>query len=323
VSGVPRADRPQARTIFFGSGAFAVPILDALAGHDRIRLVAAVTAPDRPAGRRAALTPTPVAERAAELDLPLLQPERLRAPESVSALASLGPDLGVLADYGQIVPRSVLELPRFGILNIHPSLLPRHRGATPIQATIASGDERAGISILRMDEGLDTGPLVAQDWWALDGTERATELEAVAAQRGADLLERTLGPWLDGTIQPTPQEDSLATVTRPLRREDARLDPLLTALDLDRRVRANTPWPGSFVETELGRLAVLAASLAESRPGDRPGVILRQGDRPAIATSSGRLVLDRIRPAGGQAMDGADFVRGHPSIVGTAVLARR
>jgi methionyl-tRNA formyltransferase len=323
VSGVPRAGRRQARTIFFGSGVFAVPILDALATDGRIGLVAAVTPPDRPAGRRATLTPTPVADRATQLGLPLLRPERVRAPESVAALAALRPDLGVLADYGQIVPKGVLDLPPFGILNVHPSVLPRHRGATPIQATIASGDERAGISIIRMDEGLDTGPLVAQDSWSLDGTERAPELESVAAQRGAELLARTLGPWLDGAIQPTPQDAGLATTTRPLRREDARLDPALNAVELERRVRAHIPWPGSFVETEAGRLAVLAASVADSQPDDRPGRIVRQGARPAIATSAGRLVLDRIQPAGGQAMDGADFLRGHPAIMGASVRPER
>ena len=197
------ADR--ARTIFFGSGAFAVPILDALAGDRRLELVAVVSAPDRPAGRSHEVTPTPVAARAATLRIPLVQPARVRAPEAIAELTALQPDLGVLADYGQIVPRPVLDLPPHGILNIHPSLLPRHRGATPIAATIASGDDRAGVTIIRMDDGIDTGPIVARQSWPLSGAERAPDLEAHAAREGAELLTRTIDPWLAGTAPAIPQ----------------------------------------------------------------------------------------------------------------------
>jgi methionyl-tRNA formyltransferase len=311
------ADR--ARTIFFGSGAFAVPILDLLAGDPRLELVAVVSAPDRPAGRNREVTPTPVAARASALRLPLVQPVRVRAPEAISELAALQPDLGVLADYGQIVPRPLLELPPHGILNVHPSLLPRHRGATPIAATIASGDDRAGVTIIRMDDGIDTGPIVARQSWPLSGTERAPDLEAQAAREGAQLLSRTIDPWLAGTAPAIPQTPAGATVTRPFRRDDGRLDPDRTAVELERRVRALEPWPGTFLETPVGRLAIHETSLGDSESADESGVLVRHGDRLALATTDGRLILDRVQLAGRRVLGGDEFLRGQPRLVGARV----
>lgn len=306
------------RTVFFGSGAFAVPILDAVASDPRLRLVGVVTAPDRPAGRGKTLRPTPVALRARAMWVPLLQPARVRAPEALAEIQALDPELGVLADFGQIVPAELLAMPRLGILNVHPSLLPRHRGATPIPATIAAGDDRTGVSIIRMDEGIDTGPLVAALAWPLDGTARAPELEARASRAGADLLGQVLDGWLAGTSVPTPQGEDGATVTRTLRRADGRLDPSRPAAELERRVRAHAPWPGSFLETEAGRLAVHAASVAPSAPGDVPGTLVAHEAGLALATADGRLVLDEVQLAGRKAMPGAEFVRGQSSLLGRA-----
>lgn len=307
-----------ARTIFFGSGSFAVPMLDVVASHPRLRVVAVVTAPDRPAGRFKVSTPTPVAIRARELAIPLLQPDRLRAPEAVAELAVLAADLGVLADYGQIVPRSVLDLPRHGILNIHPSLLPRHRGATPVPATIAAGDSEGGVSIIRMDEGIDTGPIVAARTWRLDGLERGPDLEGKAAAEGAALLAETIGPWLDGLVAARQQGTDGATVTRPFRREDARLDPARAASALERQVRANAPWPGTFIDTDLGRVAVLTASVAAGASGDAAGNLVEHEGRLALATADGRLVIEEARRAGKRAVAGDQFLRGQRQLVGTA-----
>jgi methionyl-tRNA formyltransferase len=321
------ADR--ARTIFFGAGPFAVPILDALAADSRLELVAVVTAPDRPAGRGKLLRPTPVALRAQATWVPLLKFPRLREPEAAAQLAALRPDLGVLADYGQIVPRTILDLPPHGILNVHPSLLPRHRGATPIPATIAAGDDRAGVTIIRMDDGIDTGPIVARRSWPLEGVERAPDLEARAAREGAELLTRTIEAWLAGTAPEIPQTPTGASVTRSFRRDDGRLDPSRPAVELERQVRALQPWPGSFVETPAGRLAVHEASVADaaaSEPAaagaaasDVAGTLVRHGDRLALATPSGRLVLDRVQLAGRRAMAGDEFLRGQPALVGARV----
>ena len=305
--------------MFFGSGAFAVPILDALVGDPRLDVIAVVTAPDRPAGRGRAIRQTPVAARAGALRLPLLQPARIRTPEAIGELAALQPDLGVLADYGQIVPRQVLDLPPGGILNVHPSLLPRHRGATPIAATIAEGDDRAGVTIIRMDDGIDTGPIVARQSWPLDGSERAPDLEVRAAREGADLLIRTIEPWLAGTAPAIAQTAANATVTRPFRRDDGRLDPSRPARELERRIRALDGWPGTFLETPAGRLAVRGGSVAPSVPGDRAGTLIQHGDRLALATADGRLVLDEVQLAGRRPVGGAEFLRGQARLVGTEV----
>ena len=311
------ADR--ARTIFLGSGSFAVPILDGLARHHRVELVAAVTAPDRPAGRRQELRPTPVGQRAAELGLAVLKPARVRAPEAIAEIGALEPGIGVLADYGQIIPPALLALPARGILNVHPSLLPRHRGATPIQAAIAEGDDRTGVTVIHMDEGIDTGPIVTTVGWNLTGSERAPDLEAFAAEEASELLERRLGPFLDGMIAARPQPDAGASVTRTLRREDGRLDPARPAAELERHVRAYLPWPGSFIDTTAGRLVVTAARVAPSLPGDEPGRLVRHDDRPALATADGRLVLDELQLAGRRSMAGPDALRGHPELASAIV----
>lgn len=310
------------RTVFFGSGAFAVPILDELGALAAVELVGVVTTPDRPTGRRAELTAVPVARRARALGLPLLQPARLRAAEAVAEVAALEPALGVLADYGQIVPSAVLGIPAHGILNVHPSALPRHRGATPIPATIAAGDTTAAVTLIRMDEGLDTGPIVAQETWALGGTETAETLESEAAGRSADLLGRTLPGWLAGSIRAVPQATTGVTLTRPLHREDGRLDPSLPAPELERRVRAHVPWPGSFIDTDLGRLIVHEADVIAGQPDDMPGRLAADGDGLALTTADGRLRLRRVQLAGRRPMDAALLRRGAPGLIGQTIGLR-
>lgn len=308
----------RVRTVFFGSGTFAVPVLQALLAHPAVAVVGVVTPPDRPAGRRGEPTAVPVAVEARRRGVPLLQPERVRTPEAAAAIAALAPDLGVLADFGRIVPPSILEIPRHGILNVHPSLLPRHRGATPVAATIQSGDPEAGVSVMRMDEGLDTGPLLGSRAWALDGTEIAPELEARAAREGAALLNELLEPYLRGERVASPQDTSRATLTRPLRRADGLLDPFRPAGTLERQVRAYQPWPGSFVETPAGRLAVLKGLVAERGASDRTGALVADGLGLALVAADGRLRLLEVQPAGGRPMTGAAYRRGHPAVVGGA-----
>jgi methionyl-tRNA formyltransferase len=322
VNGERAARGEPVRTLFLGSGGFAVPTLDALATSPGLELVGVVTAPDRPSGRRGEPTAVPVARRARELNLALLQPERIKAPDAVAAIAALRPELGVLADYGQLIPPAVLAIPPRGILNVHPSALPRHRGATPIEATIAAGDPVAGVSLILIDEGLDGGPLIAQETWPLNGTETGPELEGEAARRGADLLQRTLGGWLNGARPATPQPATGISLTRPLRREDGRLDPSRSAAELERRVRAHLGWPGSFVETGLGRLIVHGARSAPGSPADRPGRLVADGDGLALTTSDGRLRLLQVQLAGRRATDAASLRRGAPGLVGQPVELR-
>lgn len=317
------------RAVFLGSGAFAVPALEAVATHPDCAVVGVVSAPPRPAGRGRAPTRTPVHARADALGLPILTPERLRAPEAIAALAELAPEILVLADYGQIVPRAVLELPAFHALNLHPSLLPRHRGASPIPAAILAGDAETGVSLMVMDAGLDTGPIVAQARLALDGTETAPALEVVLAIMARDLLAACLGPWLEGRLSTAPQQDEGVSLTRPLRRDDGRLDPRLTAVRLERMVRAYQPWPGTWFESVLGRIVVWAAEPVEhagrsAAAGDRPqaiGCLEADGDGLAIEVADGRLRLLEVQAAGSRRMTAADLRRGRPDLVGSRLDA--
>jgi methionyl-tRNA formyltransferase len=314
----------RARTVFIGSGQFGVESMVRLDALDKrvIDLVGVVTSPPRPAGRKQQLASTPIADAAAEFNLgPVLTPERLRSPEGIEVVQALRPELIVLVDYGQIVPDALLEIPH-GALNVHPSLLPRHRGASPIPATILAGDRQTGVTLMRMDQGLDTGPIVAQASVDLSGHETSPTLEETLEGLGADLLERSVGAWINGEIAATPQPDEGATLTRPLRRSDGRLDPNRSAVELERQIRAYAPWPGSFIETTIGRLIVHAAELRATKPGDRPGLLVADDQAIALATGDGRLLLTRVQLAGARAMDGAAFRRGAPGLVGQTIELR-
>lgn len=304
------------RAIFFGSGAFAVPVLEALAAAPEVMLVAVVTAPPRPVGRAGVVGQTPVGERARLLGLPVLTPERLRDPAVVADVAALHPVVGVLADYGKLLPQTILDLPPYGILNLHPSLLPQHRGATPIPAAIFEGDAETGVSLFRMDAGMDTGPIVATKAVSLSGDEDAPRLEARLAALAADLLRRSLGPWLRGELPPVAQSRERVSITRPFRREDGRLDPARPAAGLERQVRAYRPWPGTFLQAPGGRIAILRAGIAATQPGDVPGRLVAD-DRSglALATADGRLRLLEVQPAGGRNMDAAALLRGRPGLI--------
>lgn len=309
----------RARTIFFGSGSFALPALARLAdpgaaGAAAADVVAVVTAPPKPAGRKGELRGTAVAEAAQERGIPVLTPVSLRHEGARAELRALGADLVVLADYGRLIPAAVLELPGHGALNLHPSLLPRHRGASPVAAAILAGDATTGVTLMRMDEGLDSGPILAQRTVPLDGSELAPDLEARLASVAADLLIETLPGWLDGSLTAQPQPEEGATLTRPLRRLDGRLHPERPALELERQVRAYQPWPGSFIEHDGERLIIWRAGVqsgpADGAPDGAPGDLVPLGDSLALLTSSGLLRLDEVQPAGKRRMRGADYRRG-------------
>jgi methionyl-tRNA formyltransferase len=304
------------RTVFFGSGSFAVPILDALVELRGVATVAVVSAPDRPVGRKAVVTPTPVTARARELGLTVIQPARVRTPDSIAALAALAPDLAVLADYGQLIPRALLDLPPRGFLNLHPSALPRHRGAAPIPATILAGDRESAVTMMLLVEEMDAGPIVATAPLPVEPADTAVTLEERAAEVAAALLTESLPEWLAGRLPTREQPTVGVTVTRPLRREDALLDPGFDAARLERQVRAYQPWPGAATETAEGRVLVWRAHVEPSEPGDVAGLLIRAGrDGLAVATPNGRLVLDEVQPAGGKRMTGADLLRGRPALV--------
>jgi methionyl-tRNA formyltransferase len=311
----------RARTIFLGSGSFAVPIVEALADHPSVDLIAVVTAPTR-AGSRGRPTDPPVAEWASVRGLPMIRPVRLRDAESAGEIAALAPDLLVLADFGQIVPASLLSLPPRGALNLHPSLLPRHRGSTPIPAAILAGDSETGVSLMQMDAGLDTGPVIAQAVRPMRGDETSPDLEADLAQAAAALVQRTIDDWLGGLLQASPQPAEGATLTRPLRREDGRLDPMQPAEVLERQVRAYQPWPGTFLETDHGRINVWKSGVLPSTGGERGTLVRLEDGGLGLTTAQDALELVEVQPAGGRRMTGRELLRGRPNLVGSRVLGR-
>jgi methionyl-tRNA formyltransferase len=254
-----------------------VPSLRAL--HDEGHNVAlVVTQPDRP-GHRMKLTPSPVKAAAEELGLPLYQPERIRDAEAVERLRSVNPDLLVVVAYGQIIPRSVLEIPRLGAVNVHASLLPRHRGAAPVAHAILAGDRETGVTIMRMDEQLDHGPILAAQATRIEEREDAAHLTARLAGMGAKLLVEALANFAQ--LRVVGQEHTRATSAPRLKKEDGELDWSMGAEEIDRRVRALQPWPGATLPTARGRVKVLSGHVE----GDRyvPDVAQLPGKKPAPA----------------------------------------
>jgi methionyl-tRNA formyltransferase len=295
------------RVVFMGSPEFALPALAALAGQYPV--VGVVTQPDRPAGRGGQLTPPPVKLLAVQLGLPVIQPPRLRQPEAMEQLSRWAPELIVVAAFGQILKPEVLDLPPHGCLNVHASLLPRGRGAAPIQAAILAGDAQSGVTIMKMDPGMDTGDILAQRSLPILPADTAASLSERLAALGAELLIETLPAYLAGQAAPRPQDPELVTYAPRLKKEDGRLDFLQPAETLERQVRAFYPWPGAFTAWQGGILKVLRAHALPEHPAQPGQAAVFQG-LPAFGTGRGLLVLDEVQPAGKKPMSGEVFLRG-------------
>ena len=295
------------RVVFMGSPEFALPSLKRLA--EKVQLVGVVTQPDRPAGRGRVMTPPPIKTLAEQLEIPVIQPERLRDPAAFDLLKAWQPDLIAVTAFGQILRQNVLDLPRFGCINVHASLLPRWRGAAPIQASILNGDTQTGVTIMKLDVGMDTGPILAQRVEEIQPEDTAGSLAQRLAQIGADLLVETLPGYLEGKIIPIPQEDRLATMAPMIRKEEGLLDFEQPAEFLTRKIRAFQPWPGTFFHWMDGMLKVKQAHTVGAA-GKEAGQKLVIDGFPAVACSSGCLVLDIVQPPGKKTMAGDIFLRG-------------
>lgn len=302
------------KIVFMGSSEFSVHILKDLA--EKFPVSGVVTQPDKPAGRGKTLTPPPVKVLAGELGIPVLQPVRLRLPESFAQLESLQPDLIVVAAYGQILRQNVLDLPKFGCINVHASLLPRWRGASPIQASILNGDAASGVTIMKMDAGIDTGPELAKESVSIDPDETSLSLSDKLAKIGGKLLIETLPGYLDGTIKPTDQEENGATYASMIKKEDGQLDFNYPAEMLERKVRAYFDWPGAFMDWE-GQILKVRKARVEVQGSTLPGKRAVYGGYPCVGTTKGDLVLLELQPAGKKWMDGKDFIRGARNWIST------
>ncbi len=304
------------RIIFLGSPAIAVIPLEALvqAGY---QIVAVITQPDRPAGRRNTLTPPPVKLAAERLGLPVLQPPTLRDPAAVAQLAALQPDLGVVAAYGEILRQNVLALPPLGYLNIHPSLLPRYRGPAPVTGAILAGDTETGVSVMRLDRGMDSGPILIQQSVPLAPDARAGAFTTALFELGSQLLLEVLPAYIHGTLIPQPQDHRRATFTAMLRKQDGQVDWRMPAVQIERMVRAYDPWPSAYSFWKGQQLKLLDVGVRPDLPAAYPiGTLWSEAGQPLVTTGTDILELRQVQPAGKRPMAGAVWLNGQRSAIG-------
>jgi len=301
--------------VFMGTPAFAVPSLEALIAEG-YNVVGVVTQPDRPQGRKKVLTPTPVKEAALRHGLPVLQPHRMRTPEAVEELAALRPDLIVTAAYGQILPKAVLDLPKYGCLNVHGSLLPAYRGGAPIQRSIINGEKETGVTLMYMAEGLDTGDMIEKVVVPIEDEDNSGTMFEKLSLAGAKLLMEQLPLILNGTAKRVPQNDEEASYASNLSREDERIDWTASSRDIFNRVRGLVPFSGAFTlwNDEVFKIWSVAKPTmtgSASATGVVPGTVLELSEQGIeVKTGDGSVWLTRVQPAGKKAMEADEFIRG-------------
>src|SRR6266480_5344179 len=312
------------RIVFIGTGEIGVPTLEALlkSEHD---VVGVVTQPDKPAGREQHIEPPPIkkavtsgapnaspARTARTLPFPILQPLRIKDQQAIEDIGVLKPDVIVVMAYGQILPHDILEIPKIACLNLHASLLPRWRGAAPIQAAIAAGDPETGITVMHMDEGLDTGDILLQRRIDIRSNDTGGSLHERLAQIAPDALLHSLRFFVEGSAPRIPQDNSLATYAPKLKREDGRIDWSEPAQTIERKIRAFNPWPGAFTEIDGQHLKIFSASILDL--SGQPGEIL-ESEKLIIAAGSRALSLNEVQLEGKKRMSAPEFLRGYASIL--------
>lgn len=307
----------MARVIFFGTPEFAVSSLQALTGHSDFTVVGVVTQPDRPAGRGQSVRQSAVKVEAVRLGLPVFQPETLRVAEAINQLREWSPDVLVVAAFGQILKKVVLKLAPYGSINVHASLLPRWRGAAPIQAAIRAGDAESGVTIMKMDEGLDTGPMLKKASIPISSDETAATLHDKLALLGADILPGVLLDYIAGEIAPQPQPVTGATYAPTLEKDEGQIEWTQTAEEIDRHVRAFTPWPGTYTFIDGKRLKIISGY---PQPGKivkgGAGTIMMVGAELGIQTGEGVYFIKELQLAGKKRMDAEAFLIGRPDVIG-------
>ncbi len=311
------------RTIFMGTPQFAATILEALL-QSSCQVLAVYTQPDKPAGRGRPVVLPPVKKLALDQQIPVMQPETLKSSDVLDKLVSFQPELIVVAAYGAILPGQVLSLPKFACLNVHPSLLPRHRGPSPVAYTILGGDELAGVTIMLMDAGIDTGPILAQEITGISFMDTTGSLSAKLANVGARLLLETLPGWLNRELIPQAQDETQATYSKLITSEDAEIDWHFSAVQLWRRIRAYNPWPISYTWYNGKRLrihrSIPFANVADGEIGEV--IALPESPGVGVMTGEGILGLCQVQLEGKREMSADDFVRGRRDFIG-CVLGQR
>jgi methionyl-tRNA formyltransferase len=310
------------RIIFMGTPELAAVSLRRLIASPDFQLAAVVTQPDQPKGRGLKLQPSPVKEVAQQANLAVLQPQRAREENFIQQLAALKPELIAVAAYGQILPKAILDLPRFGCLNVHTSLLPKYRGAAPIQHAILNGEPETGVTIMKMDVGLDTGDILTQERTPIEASDNSQTLHDRLANLGAELLVRTIPQYISGAIQPRPQPAEGVTHAPKIKKADGEIDWSQPARAIWNRVRALVPWPGAFThlpaQPQPHLLKIWQAEAVE-RTGEAGHVL--QADKHGIIIGCGTEALRilELQREGGRRMSAAEFLAGHPLRVGEKI----
>jgi methionyl-tRNA formyltransferase len=305
------------RIVFFGTPGFAVPSLRALLAS-RHTVVGVVTQPDRPRGRGQRVSDPPVKQAASEHHVPVLQPDRLRDPAITTAIADWAPDLGVVAAYGKLIPDELLRLPRFGMINVHASLLPKYRGAAPIHRAVIDGAPETGVTIMRVVTALDAGAMFAKTRRPIGPDETSADVEHDLARLGATLLTGVIDEIVAGTAHEEPQDERLSTYAPRITRDEGLIDWACPAAALHNRVRGLYPWTHAYTFLEGGRLIVLKSRVLAETTSDAPGTVVAAGrDAIEVATGEGRLALLDVQPEGRRGMRVRDFLAGRPLAVGT------
>jgi methionyl-tRNA formyltransferase len=299
------------RIVFIGTGEIGVPTLEALLKSEH-EVVGVVTQPDKPVGRAQIIEPPPIKKTLAKANMPILQPLRIKDQQAIEDIGVLKPDVIVVMAYGQILPRDVLEIPKIACLNLHASLLPRWRGAAPIQAAIAGGDPETGITVMHMDEGLDTGDILLQRRIDIRSNDTGGSLHDRLAQIAPKALLESLGMLAERTAPRTPQDNTLATYARKLKREEGKIDWSEPADAIERKIRAFNPWPGASMKIERQTLKIFSASVVDL--SGEPGEILRSEDELVIAAGKGALSVSEVQLEGKRRMSASEFLRGHAAM---------
>lgn len=313
------------KTIFMGTPYFAIPALEALMQSKDFKPITVVTAPDKPVGRSQELTPPPIKSLAQKYNVPVLQPEKIRNnQEFIEKIKELSPDLIIVAAYGKIIPADILSIPAKGCVNIHGSVLPKYRGPSPIQAAILEGEKNTGITIMLMDEKMDTGPILSQREIHIDPKETSETLHEKLSHLGAELLIDTLPKYISGEIKPVTQDDSIATYCQMITRDNGKLIWDKTSEELDRQIRAFTPWPGTFTFYHIQpnkRLKILKAEIfnKELTENNEPYGTIRFDDTVLVKTGNGWLSILELQFEGTKPSNAREFINGHPKMNGTVL----
>jgi methionyl-tRNA formyltransferase len=313
--------KARTKIIFIGTPDFGLPSLRALAAEPDFKLVAVITQPDRPVGRSQKTVPPAIKQEALQLDLKVLQPEKIR--EITEEIKKMAPDIIVVVAYAQIVPEEILSLPRFGCINIHGSLLPKYRGASVIQAAIMNGDRETGVTVMKMDKTLDTGPIIYQAKTLIAPTETAETLSDKLSKIGGEVIVPTLKAYISGKLKPVPQDAKLASYVSILKKTDGQLDWNKPAEELERQIRAMHPWPGSFAKIkesgEILKISKAAPHFFELN--DQPvGKIFHYKNKLAVQTGRDTLIIERLQLAGKKEISADEFLNGHREILGATLI---